>query len=435
MPTAGPPPAEVRILSAPRPQSALDFCYEGDPDLLPVAEAQRRISAHVPVLGESQNIPLEDALGRVLAEDVVSPMDVPGHTNSAVDGFAVRGVDLPGSDSRRFEITGRALAGAAYEGTVKAYQAVRIMTGAVMPAGADSVVMLEQAEESGSGVTIGAGHKPGQNVRQAGEDLRRGDVVVRQGTRLMPAELGLLASVGAEKVRVFRPLRAACFSTGDEVLNPGVPAAPGMVYDSNRYTLRGMLSRTGAEFIDLGVVPDRRQALRDAFSAAGDADVIITSGGVSAGDADYVKETLDELGRVGFWKIAIRPGRPLAFGLIGNSVFFALPGNPVAVMVTFYQFVQPALRQMMGEREPRSGTVIRAVCESRLRKKRGRTEYYRAVLSRGENGDTVVRSTGKTGSGLLHTMSDANCFIVLGDEEGTVEPGTAVDVQPFFGLV
>lgn len=413
----------------------MDLCYEGDPDLLPVAEAQRRISAHVPVLRESERVPLEDALGRVLAENVTSPIDVPGHTNSAMDGYAVRGADLPDTDAQRFEVVGRSLAGAPYTGEVKKRQAVRIMTGAVMPKGADSVVMLEQTEESGDGVLIGAGHRPGQNVRQAGEDLKQGDTAIRQGTRLMPSELGVLASIGADKVRVVRRLRAACFSTGDEVLSPGAPSGPGMVYDSNRYTLRGMLSRVGAEFIDLGIVPDNREALGDAFSAAGDADVIITSGGVSAGDADYVKETLEDLGRVGFWKIAIRPGRPLAFGLIGNAVFFALPGNPVAVMVTFYQFVQPALRQMMGERNPRSETLITAVCESRLRKKPGRTEYYRAILDRNEYGQLVVRSTGKTGSGLLHTMSDANCFIVLGDEGESVEPGAIVDVQPFFGLV
>lgn len=422
-------------MPAPRPRPPVDFCYEGDPDLLPVAEAQKRIGAHVPVLGESESVPLEKALGRVLAEDVISPIDVPGHTNSAMDGYAVRGADLPDSGSRRFEVVGRALAGAAYPGELKASQAVRIMTGAVMPQGADSVVMLEQADETADGVIIGAGHRPGQNVRQAGEDLRRGDVAVKRGTRLMPAEMGVLASLGADRAQVIRRLRVACFSTGDEVLNPGTPATPGMVYDSNRYTLRGMLDRLGTEFIDLGVVPDNRDALRQAFAAAGDADVIITSGGVSAGDADYVKETLDELGRVGFWKIAIRPGRPLAFGLIGDAVFFALPGNPVAVMVTFYQFVQPALRRMMGEVDAGSEPLVTATCISRLRKKKGRVEYYRAVLEKNDAGKLVVRSTGKTGSGLLHTMSDANCFIILGDDAETVEPGTTVDVQPFFGLV
>lgn len=413
----------------------MDFCYEGDPDLLPVAEAQKRINAHVPVIRDSESVPLETALGRVLAEDVISPIDVPGHTNSAMDGYAVRGADLPETGSQRFEVAGRALAGSAYKDEVKELQAVRIMTGAVMPQGTDSVVMLEQAEETTDGVIIGAGHRPGQNVRQAGEDLKRGDIAVERGTRLMPAEMGVLASLGASKVNVTRGLRVACFSTGDEVIEPGTPGEPGTVYDSNRHTLRGMLGRLGAEFIDLGVVPDNRDALRETFVAAGDADVIITSGGVSAGDADYVKETLDELGRVGFWKIAIRPGRPLAFGVIGNAVFFALPGNPVAVMVTFYQFVQPALRQMMGERNPRSAPLVAAICESRLRKKKGRVEYYRAVLDRRPDGTMVVRSTGKTGSGLLHTMRDANCFIVLGDEAETIEPGMIVDVQPFFGLV
>ena len=422
-------------MATPGSKVPVDFCYEGDPDLLPVAEAQRRIAAHIPVIRETETVPLATALGRVLANDIISPVDVPGHTNSAMDGYAVRGADLPEAESRRFEIVGHALAGAPFTGEVTALQAVRIMTGAVMPNGADSVVMLEQTETNGDSVEIGAGHRPGQNVRSAGEDLKRGDTAVRQGTRLMPAELGVLASLGAAQVDVTRHLRAACFSTGDEVCAPGTPGGPGSVYDSNRFTLQGMLERAGAEFIDLGIVPDNRDALKQAFDTAAHADVIITSGGVSAGDADYVKDTLHELGRVGFWKIAIRPGRPLAFGRIGDAVFFALPGNPVAVMVTFYQFVLPALKRMMGERHSRSALLIRTRCESRLRKKKGRVEYYRAVLETNDKGETVVRSTGKTGSGLLHTMRDANCFIILDDNDETVEPGTMVNVQPFFGLV
>ncbi|MDX1512142.1 MAG: molybdenum cofactor synthesis domain-containing protein [Gammaproteobacteria bacterium] len=422
-------------MAAPDPKPPIDFCYEGDPDLLPVAEAQRRIAEHVPIIGETESVALRDALGRILSEDAVSPIDVPGHTNAAMDGYAVRGVDLPHSGTHSFRVVGRALAGAPHRGRLGEDETVRIMTGAVMPDGADAVVMLEQVEESGDTVIIGAGQRAGQNVRLAGEDLKRGDVAVKRGTRLMPAELGLLASLGKPEVQVFRRPRVACFSTGDEVLEPGDQGATGMVYDSNRYTLRGMLGRLGAEFVDLGIVPDNRDALREAFSGAQGTDAIITSGGVSAGDADYVKQTLDELGRVGFWKIAIRPGRPLAFGLIGGAAFFALPGNPVAVMVTFYQFVQPALRQLMGERAPRAEPLLSATCESRLRKKKGRVEYYRAVLGRNADGALVVRSTGKTGSGLLHTMSDANCFIILDDDDESVEPGALVDVQPFFGLV
>ncbi|MDH3315697.1 MAG: molybdopterin-binding protein [Gammaproteobacteria bacterium] len=417
-------------------KAALDFCYEGDPDLLPVAEAKRRIAAHMPVITDTEPVAINDAMGRIAAEDVVSPVDVPGHTNSAVDGYALRGADLPDSGARRLKIAGEVLAGGLYKGVLGERTAVRIMTGAAVPNGADTVVMLEQTEVDGDTVVIGAGHRPGQNVRQAGEDLRRGDTAVKKGTRIMPAELGVIASFGQAQVTVFRRPRVACFSTGDELRSPGESRELGAVFDSNRYTLCGMLTRIGAEVMNMGVVADNRQALNDALADAADrADAIITSGGVSAGDADYVKQTLESLGRVGFWKIAIRPGRPLAFGLIGNAAFFGLPGNPVAVMVTFYQFVKPALCQMMGERDLRPTPELTATCISKLRKKKGRVEYYRAVLDRDDKGNLVVRSTGKTGSGLLHTMSDANCFIVLDDDAESVEPGTQVNVQPFFGLV
>ena len=417
-------------------KATVDFCYEGDPDLLPVAEAKRRIATHMPIIGDTELVPLIDALGRIVAEDVISPLDVPGHTNSAVDGYALRGTDLPESGERRLDVVGAVLAGSFHEGVVDEGTAVRIMTGAALPDGADTVIMLEQTKLDGDAVVIGAGHRQGQNVRQAGEDLRRGDTAVKAGTRIMPAELGVLASFGQDRVGVVRRPRVACFSTGDELRSPGTSRDPGAVFDSNRYTLFGMLTRIGMDVIDMGVVSDNREALRCTLEeAAQRADAIITSGGVSAGDADYVKETLEELGRVGFWKIAIRPGRPLAFGLIGNAAFFGLPGNPVAVMVTFYQFVRPALCQMMGERDPRPTPELTATCVSKLRKKKGRVEYYRAVLERQEKGGLVVRSTGRTGSGLLHTMSDANCFIVLHDEDESIEPGAQVNVQPFFGLV
>lgn len=423
-------------MAIPESKAAADFCYEGDPDLLPVAEAKRRIAAHVPTIVDTESIPIRDALGRIVAADLISPVDVPGHTNSAMDGYALRGADLPAAGKRGLKVVGAVLAGDRFEGVLEEGAAVRIMTGAALPPGADTVVMLEQAEVNGDTVTIGRGHRPGQNVRQAGEDLQRGDVALKRGTRILAAELGVLASLGQDRVTVVRRPRVACFSTGDELRSPGDSREFGAMFDSNRYTLFGMLTRIGAEVIDLGVIADNREALSAALTeAAGRADAIITSGGVSAGDADYVKQTLEKLGRVGFWKIAIRPGRPLAFGLVGNSAFFGLPGNPVAVMVTFYQFVKPALCQMMGERDPRPTPELTATCVSRLRKKKGRVEYYRAVLERDEKGDLVVRSTGKTGSGLLHTMSDANCFIVLGDDAESVEPGTTVNVQPFFGLV
>ena len=367
---------------------------------------------------------------------MVSPLDVPAHTNSAMDGYALPASALPAEGERALRIVGTSWAGHPFEGVLGDGQTVRVMTGAVMPAGTDTVVMQEQVRIEGDRAFVGVGHRAGQNVRAAGEDIRRGAVVLKAGHPLMPAELGLLASLGVNEVGVHRRPRVAFFSTGDELRSLGEPLEPGCVYDSNRYTLYGMLTRLGVEVLDMGVVRDRPEHVREAFeSAAGMADVVITSGGVSTGEADYVQRTLAELGEVGFWRIAIRPGRPLAFGRVRDALFFGLPGNPVAVMVTFYQFVQPALLRLMGDDGAHATPLLRARCQSRLRKKPGRIEYYRAVLGRDQDGETVVRSTGATGSGLLHTMSDANCFIVLPVDGETVEAGEMVDVQPFFGLV
>ena len=423
----------VPRMSLPEP---LPDCYEGDPDLLPPDEAMRRIRAHVRPVDTTESVAVIDALGRVAARDVVSPMDVPGHTNSAMDGYACAGDSLPDGAPGWYEVAGTAFAGKPFAGPVGPAQAVRIMTGAVMPGGTDTVVMQEHVEIDGGRVRIPPGVEAGQHVRQAGEDIAAGAVVVPRGRRVMPAEMGLLASLGIAGIEVCRTLRVAYFSTGDEIRAPGAPFEPGLVYDSNRFTMHGMLGRLGVEIVDLGIVPDRRDAVLDAFrEASARADVVLSSGGASTGEADYVKEVLAELGRVGFWRIAIRPGRPLAFGFLGDSVFFGLPGNPVAVMVTFYQFVAPAIRLVSGEADSRPLPAVEARCTTRLRKKPGRVEYYRAVLERDGSGTLVVRSTGKTGSGLLHTMSDANCFIVLPEDGATVEPGTTVEVQPFFGLM
>ncbi len=397
----------------------------------------RRVDAALEVVPTVERVHLRGALDRVLAADVTSPLDVPGFTNSAMDGYAVVGEDLPDAGKAPVELAvlGTAWAGKPFRDPVSSGQSVRVMTGAVMPAGTDTVVMQEHAECRGDRVRLGPGHRVGQNVRQAGEDLRRGQAVLAAGHRLLPAELGLLASLGIGEVPVRRRLRVATFSTGDEIRSLGQSLEPGQIYDSNRYTLFGMLTRLGVEPIDLGVIPDRADAIRDAFAeASACADVVITSGGASASEADFVAQSMRDLGEVGFWRIAIRPGRPLAFGRIGNAFVFGLPGNPVAVMVTFYQFVQPALRRMMGERDPRPVPMLRARAAEDLRKKPGRVEYYRAVVSRTDEGELTVAQTGKSGSALLHTMSDANCFIVLPEESDTVEAGTWVDIQPFFGL-
>lgn len=415
-------------------------CYEGDPELLPVTEALRRIDDQTTSISGDERVALRDALGRLLAEPVVSPMNVPGHTNSAMDGYALAARDLPVNGSRQLPVLGTSWAGRPFDGEVAHGCAVRVMTGAVMPRGTDTVIMKEQVDEKvddqGEAIVVGQGHRAGQNVRQAGEDISIGARVLAAGKRIMPAELGLLGSLGIAEVRVKRRLRVAFFSTGDELRSLGEPLALGEVYDSNRYTLYGMLTRLGVELIDLGVIPDEPGAVRAAFlEAARLGDAVISTGGASTGEADYIGETLARLGEVRFWRIAIRPGRPLAFGRIGDASFFGLPGNPVAVMVTFYQFVQPALLRMMGSNDAHPNPTVRVTCDSRLRKKPGRVEVYRAILTRDADGRPSVRSSGKTGSGLLHTMSDANCFIILPEDAESVEPGAEVDVQPFFGLI
>ncbi len=403
---------------------------------LSVEEARARITAVATPIGGSEKLALRSALGRILVEDVRSPIDVPAHTNSAMDGYALRSADLPAEGTTTLAVIGTAWAGRPFEGTVERGQCVRIMTGAPLPKGVDTVVMQEHVEQDGEAARIGSGHRAGQNVRPAGEDVAAGHVVLTAGKRLQPAELGLLASLGVAEVKVRRRLRVAFFSTGDELRSIGEVLRDGEVYDSNRYTLYGMLARLGVEIIDMGVVRDDRQATREAFvQAAEDADAIITSGGVSVGEADYVKETLDTIGQVDFWQIAIKPGRPLAFGRVSKALFFGLPGNPVSVMVTFYQFVEPALRRMMGEAHAEAVPTFRVRCATRLKKARGRTEFQRAVLERDADGQLVVRSTGAQGSGLLHSMSLANCFVVLPADLDVVEPGTVVEVQPFYGVI
>jgi molybdopterin molybdotransferase len=310
------------------------------------------------------------------------------------------------------------------------------MTGAPMPAGTDTAVMQEHVRQRDDTVAIRSGKSARENVRAAGEDLAKGQLALPAGKRLAPAELGLLASLGLGEVQVFRKLRVAFFSTGDELRSIGEALGEGEIYDSNRYTLYGMLKRLGAEVLDMGVVRDQREAVRRAFSdAAANADAVITSGGVSVGEADYVKETLDALGQVGFWQIAMRPGRPLAFGRVGNAAFFGLPGNPVAVMVTFYQFLQPALRHMMGESDASVPVTFHARSASRFNTRPGRTDFLRGILERDTNGELIVRSTGAQGSGILSSMSRANCFVILSPELSDVEPGTLVEVQPFDGII
>jgi len=399
------------------------------------AALQRILDLTEPLHGQ-ERVAVRAALGRVLAADVHASVDVPPYTNSAMDGYALRGADLDLAASDGLRLVGESFAGHPFPGTVAAGECVRIMTGAVMPAGCDTVVMQEATTVSGETIRIAPGGKTGMNVRHAGEDLRAGAVALSAGMRLKPVDLGLLASVGIAEVPVRRRIRVAFFSTGDELCSIGEPLREGCLYDSNRYTLYGMLTRAGADVLDLGVVRDTREAIEQAFrDAAALADVVITSGGVSVGEADFVKETLDRLGGIDFWRIAMKPGKPLAFGrLDGGAYFFGLPGNPVSVMVTFYQFVRPALRRLAGERATPE-VWLRAPCLSPLKKSPGRTEFQRGVLTSGPDGQLAVQTSGAQGSGILHSMSVADCFIRLPAESGDVEAGTLVDVQPFDGIV
>ena len=403
-----------------------------DPTLLSVDGALKRIAETVSPISDVEVVALRQALDRILAADVHSPIEVPNHTNSAMDGYALRFADL---DKTSLQMIGTAWAGRAFNGSVGPAESVRIMTGAVLPDGADTVVMQEHVERDGDVIQVAGGQSEGQHVRHAGEDLARGGTALRAGRRLLAADIGMVASLGVSELPVLRQPQVAFFSNGDELRSLGQPLALGEVYDSNRYTLHGMLTRAGVTFNDLGVVPDDREQIKNTFlRAASMADVVITSAGASVGDADYVKEVLDEIGQVNFWKIAMKPGRPLSFGRIGDSLFFGLPGNPVSVMVTFYQFVLPALKHLSGEIAWQP-LRLRARTTDRLKKLPGRTEFQRGFLSQDESGDLVVATTGEQGSGILSSMSQANCFVILPLESAGAQPGDSVIVEPFAGLV
>jgi molybdopterin molybdotransferase len=415
----------------------LDCCADGhEGPALNLADALEHILAEVRAVDGNETLAVRDALGRVLAADVVSRVDVPSHTNSAMDGYALVGADLPADGETPLEVIGTAAAGQPFAGHVAAGQCARILTGAPMPPGTDTVVMQENVSRDGDRVMVRAGQKPGQHVRQAGEDIAAGSVALHAGTLLMPAQIGILASIGVGEVSVRRRPRVAYFSTGDELRSVGEPLGEGHIYDSNRYTIYGMLTRLGVEPLDMGVIRDDRNAVEQAFAkAATEADAIVTSGGVSVGDADYVAETLQRTGTVGFWKVAMKPGRPLAFGRIGGALFFGLPGNPNSVMATFYQLVQPALQALAGMPDPAPPLTMAAISASSLRKKPGRTEFQRGVLSRSADGRLVVHKTGHQGSGVLSSMAAANCFIVLPQDSGPVSEGDEVSVQPFAAFV
>ncbi len=405
-----------------------------DKNRLNIAAARQRIADLITPLAGWQRCPIRDALDRVLAEDIISPLNVPAHNNSAMDGYAIQSSDIT-AEPFSLKQVGIAFAGQPFQGEVDSGECIRIMTGAVVPKQCDTIIMQEQVEVNDDNITIHSQPPKGEHVRYIGEDLKQGEIVLSSGRRIVPSDLGLIASLGIAEVNVSRRLRVAFFSTGDELKSIGESLQAGQIYDSNRYTLFGMLKRLDVDVLDMGVIPDQKAPLRQALlDASQQADVIITSGGVSVGDADYVKEMLAELGQVDFWKIAMRPGRPLAFGQIDNALFFGLPGNPVSVMVTFYQFVTPALRQLMGEAQPEA-TTIQVTCTDTIRKRPGRFEYQRGILYIDQNGQTKVKTTGGQGSGILSSMSNANCFILLDEQCDGLPANSQVNVQPFSGLI
>jgi len=413
------------------PQTAAACCDVLSPAFLSVEQGKKAILDQVTPLTETELATLEQSYGRVLADAIASPINVPAYSNSAMDGYAIRGDDLART---QYQVVAEVLAGKSYDSELLCGQAVKIMTGAPMPAMADTVIMREQAIQDGDIVTFTASEiKVGQNVRQAGEDLPIGQGVFTSGTRVEAPELGMLASLGLNELNLTRKLKVAIFSTGDEVQAPGETLAENRIFDSNRFTLKGVLNRLGCEIVDLGILEDDHQVMADALEqAAQSADVVITSGGVSVGDADYIKTVLEQLGEINFWRINMRPGRPLAFGKINDKPFFGLPGNPVAVMVSFINFVEPALRKMQGEVNW-SPVKVQAIASENLRSRMGRTEFTRGIFELNAQGRVEVRTTGKQGSGILRSMSEANCLIEVSPEIDTVKAGELVSILPLQG--
>ncbi|EMD78312.1 molybdopterin-guanine dinucleotide biosynthesis protein B, putative [Vibrio diabolicus E0666] len=424
----------VQDAKAPKSKEKEAACCDTlSPAFLSVVQGQEKILSLVNTVSEIEACKIENAYGRVLAEHIISPVNVPQYTNSAMDGYAIRSDDV---DRDSYQVIAEVMAGHAYDQPLEVGQAVKIMTGAPTPLNGDTVVMREQASQEGDKVTFnGANIKAGQNVRQAGEDLVIGSDVFTAGTRLASPEMGMIASLGFGEANVFRKLKVAVFSTGDEVQAPGTEQKANSIYDSNRFTIMGMLEKLGCEILDFGILEDNEQLMIEALeNASAQADVVMTSGGVSVGDADYIKLALDKLGQIDFWRINMRPGRPLAFGQINNKPFFGLPGNPVAVMVSFINFVEPALRKMQGEQGWKP-LKVNAIATENLRSRQGRTEFSRGIYELDDTGRLTVRTTGKQGSGILRSMSEANCLIEISPAIDTVKAGESVTIIPLQGRI
>lgn len=405
------------------------------PHSVPVETARELIAQLGEPIAQTESCPIELAADRILATDLYSPIDVPAHDNAAMDGFSMRAIDLNPLESTRLRIVGSALAGRPFNGLPAIGESIRIMTGAVIPQGHDTVVMHEICDLDEGVVTIPGGQRPGQNRRLQGEDLARGQLALRAGTLLEPAHIGLIASLGLDRIEVRRRLRVALLSTGDELRSPGESLGSGQIYDSNRYTLTALLRRLGVQVIDLGRIPDQPDRLETTMrDAASEADVILSSAGVSAGDADYVKATLARLGRIVFWTLAMRPGRPLALGHIGSTLYFGLPGNPVAVMVTFMMIIRDALLRRAGL-TLRAPLRIDAYSLEPIKKRPGRSEFLRGYWVQGPDGRLGVRTTGDQGSGILRSMAEADCLIVLPADRETVAEGEQIQCIPMSALL
>jgi len=403
---------------------------------LSIEQAKEKMAAAITPIQGFERLNVRHALNRILSEDVIATFATPPYDNSGMDGYAFRHTDAAGNSNVKLTLIGTSLAGHPFDGEVAEGQAVRIMTGAKVPSGADTVVMQEDTEKPDeNNVIIHKIPAVDSNIRHIGDDLNSGETILSKGKKLSPTDLAYLASQGVAEVTVKRKARVAFFSTGDELRSLGEALEEGQIYDSNRYSLYGLLTNMGLDVIDMGVIKDDRQAIENAFlDAADNADVVITSGGVSVGDADYVKETLDKLGAIDFWKISMKPGKPLAFGLINKSLFFGLPGNPVSVIATFYQVVQPAIQKLLGQ-DMQAPLIVKAKTTDFLKKRPGRTDFQRGILSNDENGELIVKMAGTQASHILTSMSNANCFIVLDKESGNIEVGETVNVQPFHGLI
>ena len=412
-----------------------------DPNSMPVVKARQFIKQYLDPIQQTETLALRASLGRVLSADILSPASVPNYDNSAMDGYAFNADDIIAEMPTQLKVIATVYAGKAFDIALKSGECVRIMTGGMMPTGANTVIMQERVTAEADNITFTETPKRGMNVRYAGEDLQQDQTVLTTGHLMHAADLGLIASLGIAEVSVYRKLRVAFFSTGDELTGVGEPLKTGQVYDSNRYTLYGMLSRMGVEIIDMGAIADEPTLLESTLlAAANQADVVITSGGVSVGEADYMKLLLAKHGQVVFWKIAMKPGRPLAYGKIqgtntNSAHYFGLPGNPVAVMVTFYQFVREAMLQLMGQPNPAPLPMFKVECTEKIKKMTGRTEFQRGILFADTDGAWKVKPTGSQGSAILSSMSLANCFIVLDESVGNLDAGALVAVQVLDGLI